>query len=193
MRMNNEPPPPSDRSRRIRDFVVQRLGIYRIWLLTRRCSISLTARVVSPSRLQLSRDVSIQGGSIVHCGGKAWCDYRGYVRLAQGVRIGPNCVIYGAGGVDLGEYVHLGPGVKIMSQAGRHDVKRISRNPTYMLESIYIGAGTWVGSGAIILGGARIGRCVSVVPNSVVMGDVPDYAVVGGNPARVFFKNKELD
>lgn len=174
------------------DLFSEFTGAYRLLALGKRCVIALSARVKSPSRMHLGRDVSIQCGAILHCGGKKWSGYRGHVRLQDGVRIGPYCVIYGAGGVDLGEHVHLGPGVKVMSQAGKHDASRVTSSPTFLLDPIKIGAGSWIGAGAVILGGSEIGRCVSVAPNSVVSGVIPDFAVVAGNPARVVFKNETI-
>ncbi len=52
-------------------------------------------------------------------------------------------------------------------------------------EPVRIGAGSWVGHGAVILPGTTIGRHVVVAAGSVVKGDVPDNAVVAGVPARV--------
>lgn len=48
-----------------------------------------------------------------------------------------------------------------------------------------IGNDVWIGDGAVIMPGARIGSGVIVGSRAVVTGRVPDYAVVGGNPARV--------
>ena len=48
-----------------------------------------------------------------------------------------------------------------------------------------IGAGSWLGAGAIVLPGAVIGRNVVVAAGSVVRGVVPDRCVVAGVPARV--------
>ncbi len=50
---------------------------------------------------------------------------------------------------------------------------------------VSIGAGTWVGHGAVILPGAQIGRNVVVAAGAVVRGTVEDFAVVAGSPARV--------
>ena len=50
---------------------------------------------------------------------------------------------------------------------------------------VSIGSGSWLGAGAIILPGARIGRNVVVAAGSVVRGDVPDRSVVANIPARV--------
>jgi acetyltransferase-like isoleucine patch superfamily enzyme len=52
-------------------------------------------------------------------------------------------------------------------------------------EPVTIGAGSWIGHGAVILPGAAIGRGVVVAAGSVVRGEVPDHCVVAGVPARV--------
>ena len=64
------------------------------------------------------------------------------------------------------------PGLPIGKQLGAH-------------LPVSIGPGTWVGHGAVILPGARIGRNVVVAAGAVVRGTVEDFAVVAGSPARV--------
>lgn len=43
----------------------------------------------------------------------------------------------------------------------------------------------WIGHGAIILSGVKVGRGAIVSAGAVVIQDIPPYAVVGGNPARL--------
>jgi acetyltransferase-like isoleucine patch superfamily enzyme len=50
---------------------------------------------------------------------------------------------------------------------------------------VSVGAGSWLGAGAIILPGTTIGRNVVVAAGSVVRGEVPDRCVVAGIPAKV--------
>ena len=50
---------------------------------------------------------------------------------------------------------------------------------------VRVGAGTWIGTGAVILPGADIGRNVTVAAGAVVRGRVPDRSVVAGAPAKV--------
>ena len=50
---------------------------------------------------------------------------------------------------------------------------------------IIIGHDVWIGRGAVIMGGTRIGNGAVVAANAVVTKDVPPYAIVGGSPARI--------
>jgi hypothetical protein len=50
---------------------------------------------------------------------------------------------------------------------------------------VILGNDVWIGHGAIILPGRRIGDGAVVAAGAIVTKDVPAYAIVGGNPARV--------
>jgi len=106
--------------------------------------------------------------------------------------LGDRCVI-GRGShivahqsVVIGEDVFAGPYVYITDQNhGYTDPSvPIGRQPP-VNDAVSIGSGTWLGAGAIVLPGARIGRNVVVAAGAVVRGEVPDHSVVAGVPARV--------
>lgn len=63
---------------------------------------------------------------------------------------------------------------KAMWDSGRGDKHRI-----------VVEDDVWIGQGAIVLSPARVGRGAIVAAGSVVTHDVPPYAIVGGNPARL--------
>ena len=48
-----------------------------------------------------------------------------------------------------------------------------------------IGDGSWLGHGTVVLPGTTIGRHVVIGANSVVRGDIPDFTIAAGNPAKV--------
>ena len=177
------------RSRRLLDMLSELTGAYRLRALAGGSFVALGAVLKSPSHVRIGRGVHVQRGSLLHGGGREWSGHAGHIHLAEGVRIGPNCVIYGAGGVELGRFTHLGPGAQLLSQSGRHSESRESDHPDYTFDSIRIGDGTWIGAGAVILGGTTIGRCVSIGPNAVVSGQIANFAVVMGNPGRGMFFN----
>jgi serine acetyltransferase len=108
------------------------------------------------------------------------------------LRIGDRCVI-GRGSniiahysIDIGDDVYTGPYVYITDQNHRYDDPDLPIGTQWPVNSaVKIGAGSWLGTGAIILPGSTIGRNVVVAAGAVVRGEVPDQCVVAGIPARV--------
>jgi serine acetyltransferase len=108
------------------------------------------------------------------------------------LRIGDRCVI-GRGSniiahhsLEIGDDVFTGPYVYITDQNHSYADTEVPVGRQWPVNSsVVIGAGTWLGTGAVILPGAAIGRNVVVAAGAVVRGKVPDYAVVGGVPAKV--------
>src|SRR5215471_4127885 len=108
------------------------------------------------------------------------------------LRIGDRCVI-GRGShivahhsILISDDVFTGPYVYITDQNHSYadpDMPIGRQWPVNM--AVSIGAGTWLGAGAVVLPGACICRNVVVAAGSVVRGTVPDRCVVAGVPARV--------
>lgn len=59
------------------------------------------------------------------------------------------------------------------------------RTDIYSNGAIEIGNDVWIGTHCVILSGAKIGNGAIIAANSVVVGDIPAYAIAGGNPAKV--------
>jgi len=171
--------------RRLSEFLLERLPV-RLAKLTvpgLRCEPGVIVK--TPSRLRLGRNVVLQRRAILHCGGKDWCQWSGGIELDEGVVIGPNCTLYGAGTIRIGAYSHLGPGAMIMAQAG--DVasrNRLTSRPGHVNQPVTIGQGVWIGAGAVILGNTTLGDNCIVGPNSVVSGNYDNGTTLIGNPAR---------
>jgi len=108
------------------------------------------------------------------------------------VRIGDRCLIGRGSGIvghlaiDIGSDVWTGHHVYITDQNhGYEDVTRSISRQTQPEKPVTIGDGSWLGTGTVVLPGATIGRNVAVGANSVVTGELPDYCVAVGAPARV--------
>jgi acetyltransferase-like isoleucine patch superfamily enzyme len=126
--------------------------------------------------------------------------------LAPGHDLGPDPVLYlgsrcviGRGShivahhrIEIGDDVYTGPYVYITDQNHSYDDPDLPIGRQWPVNSaVSIGAGSWLGTGAIILPGTTIGRNVVVAAGAVVRGQVPDRCVVAGVPARVIREHIE--
>ena len=108
------------------------------------------------------------------------------------ISIGDRCLfgrassIIGHFEIVIGDDVWTGPHVYITDQNhGYEDVTVPISVQTMPERAVSIGSGSWLGYGVVVLPGAHIGRHVTVGANSVVTGDLPDFCVAVGSPAKV--------
>jgi acetyltransferase-like isoleucine patch superfamily enzyme len=88
--------------------------------------------------------------------------------------------------ISIGHDVYTGPYVYITDQNHGYADPDVPIGRQWPVNSaVSVGAGTWLGTGAVILPGSVIGRNVVVAAGSVVRGMVPDRCVVAGVPARI--------
>ncbi|MFI3300624.1 MAG: acyltransferase [Candidatus Gastranaerophilales bacterium] len=102
--------------------------------------------------------------------------------------------IMGDGKVTIGNYFHSGVECLIVTQNHNYDNgEHIPYSPNdYSYKDIEIGNCVWLGSRVMILPGTKIGDGAIIQGGSVVHGEIPKYAIAGGNPAKVFkYRNKE--
>ncbi|RLU80472.1 acyltransferase [Streptomyces griseocarneus] len=106
--------------------------------------------------------------------------------LGNGVVLGRGSHVVASQKVTFGDDVFCGPYVYVTSDNHSYDDpdQPIGRQWP-RTAPVTIGSGSWLGTGAVILPGARLGRNVVVAAGSVVRGEVPDHAVVAGAPAKV--------
>ena len=87
----------------------------------------------------------------------------------------------------------MGPDVMIFTQNHKNDRLDIPMMlQTDPKRPVVIGDDVWIAARAIILPGVTIGKGSIIGAGAVVTKDVPEYAVVGGNPARVIrYRNRD--
>ncbi|MPY91607.1 MAG: acyltransferase [Acidimicrobiia bacterium] len=108
------------------------------------------------------------------------------------VSIGDRCVI-GRGSTIVGHWsivieddVYTGPNVYLTDQNHSRAEPDLPIGRQAALEApVRVGAGSWLGTGVVVLPGVSIGRHVAVGAGSIVTRDLPDNSVAVGSPARV--------
>lgn len=111
------------------------------------------------------------------------CDYGWNIHLGSRVFINFGCVILDVAKVAIGDDTRIGPAVQIYTAEHPLD-PALRRSGLESGRPVTIGNNVWIGGGAIILPGVRIGDDAVVGAGSVVTHDVPAGGRVAGNPAR---------
>ncbi|RZL68600.1 MAG: acyltransferase [Pedobacter sp.] len=143
------------------------------------CKLSLGFAKHAPGDLILADDVEFCKGVVIKC-------YGGNIHLNKNVFLGEYVIIYGHGGVEIGENTLIAMHTCIVSS--NHtipDKNTLIRSQPDILLPVSIGKDVWIGAGVKILGGVKIGNGCVVGAGSVVTKDLPEYSICFGVPAVV--------
>lgn len=131
------------------------------------------------------------------CGKSVNIEHKANFGTGRGISIGDrsgigiNAKIRGP--LSIGSDVMMGPDVIIITsnhEIRRTDVPMRTQGATPS-RKVTIEDDVWIGARVIILPGVKIGRGVVIAAGAVVTSDIPDYAIVGGIPARVIKYRKK--
>ena len=139
-----------------------------------------------------AHQIAIGSGSLILGGCYLSVETRAWSRLAPvlsiGARVGirPYCMISASESIVIDDDVIIGAFSSVIDSdhtfaEGRPNVMQNSVSA----EPIHIGRGAWLAERVAVLRGSSIGRCCIVGANSVVRGELPDYSIAAGAPARV--------
>jgi acetyltransferase-like isoleucine patch superfamily enzyme len=143
--------------------------------LGRRLEIQIGKR----GRVRFGRFVWIGDGTKIRChegeviiGAKTVLGQECTISAFQHVRIGEQCVV-----ADRAMFIDF--------DHGTVEVERPIRTQGIYKRDVDVGSNVWIGYGACVLRGVRVGDNAVIGTNAVVTADVPANAVVGGVPAKV--------
>lgn len=109
------------------------------------------------------------------------CDFGNRVKFGKGVFINHSAILSASGSIEFEDGIMAAPGLKIATI--NHDM--YDRHLTYTYGKVIVKKNAWLGLNVTICPGVTIGKYAVVAAGAVVTKDVPDYAVVGGVPAKV--------
>ena len=145
-----------------------------------------TVDVRSPDRLSLGTGVVVDHCVLLHCGGMEWSHPEAGISIGRQSYIGPNSVLFGGGGIEIGDAVLISPGVVITSHQHTFEEQGVDIQAQPLeFARVVIDRNVWVGANATVVPGIRVGEGAVIGAGAVVTHDVPAGAVVVGVPARV--------
>lgn len=110
----------------------------------------------------------------------------GFISIGDDCSVNNFVVMYAAGGITIHDECRIAVGVTLIAfNHGIADLGRPIRGQPITARGIVVERGAWIGARAIVLDGVTVGRGSVVGAGAVVTRNVPEYCVVGGNPARV--------
>lgn len=144
-------------------------------------------------RYWCTRQLAVECGIGVNCEINASIEWDSGIWIGDKSGIGIDSAIQGP--IKIGKFVMMGPECIIYRRHGhgfaRTDIPMQQQKDNEATE-LEICDDVWIGRRAIILQGCRrIGQGAIIGAGAVVTKDVPDWAIVGGNPARVLRVRKE--
>lgn len=142
------------------------------------------------TRYSIIKDTRIGKGTIVHdqvnlyqCEIGEDCKIEAFVYIEEGVKIGDRCkikpLVFIPSGVTIEDDVFVGPGTIFTND------KHPKAKGEWKLLLTLVKQGASIGAHSVVLPGIIIGKSALIGAGSVVTKDVPDRAVVAGNPARL--------
>lgn len=139
----------------------------------------LEIQIAEKAEVRFGRFVWIGDGSKIRC-------HEGLVEIGEKTVMGQECTISAYQHVRIGEQCVIADRAMFIDfDHGIVEVERPIRVQGIYKRDVEVGSNVWIGYGACILRGVRVGDNSVVGTNSVVTKDVPANAVVGGIPARV--------
>jgi maltose O-acetyltransferase len=146
-------------------------------------TLNATREAEQDTRRDLLRQLFGKGGETVWMQPPFFCDYGWNIELGERVFFNFNCIVLDVCPVTIGDFTLFGPGVQILTPM--HPLDPELRRKQEYGKPIHIGSDVWVGGGALILPGVRIGSKTVIGAGSVVTRDIPDEVFAAGNPCRV--------
>ena len=146
-------------------------------------TLNATREHEADARRGILRDLFAAGGDTVWMQPPFFCDYGSHIELGERVFFNFNCVVLDVCRVRVGDFTLFGPAVQIYTPL--HPLDAALRRREEYGKPVEIGSDVWVGGGAIILPGVRIGSRAVIGAGSVVTRDVPEDVFAAGNPCRV--------
>ncbi|MDX5438673.1 MAG: acetyltransferase [Pontibacter sp.] len=157
------------------------------------CGIQVLGKLAPGQMLEAPLIISIGNNSIrARIAQELQVDYG--QAIAKSAILSPSATI-GAGTVvmqgailqaeaQVGSHVIINTGARVDHECVVEDFAHISPG-AILCGNVAVGEGTWVGAGAVVIPGVKIGKWCKIGAGTVVIRDVPDNAVVVGNPGKI--------
>ncbi|WP_176212665.1 acyltransferase [Clostridium acidisoli] len=116
------------------------------------------------------------------------------IEIGNDTHIGGGFFFDGSGGITIGNHVHIAPKCSIYTSNHNYKSDKIMPyDDKYIYKKVVIEDYVWIGVNVNITPGVKIAQGAVVGMGAVVTKDVPECAIVGGNPAQIIgYRDKNI-
>lgn len=119
---------------------------------------------------------------------KLMCDKpNAFISIGKNTRIHGSC-IHAFEKIEIGENCLIAANCQIFDSNGHSTEISLRHSNQGNTKPIKIGNNVWIGTGCVILPGTVIGNGSIIAAGSVVLGEIPEHTIFGGNPAKLLKK-----
>lgn len=163
-------------------------------------TLQLMARVRDmDASVQCDGPVAVSGTSAITIGSRCrlgahtelQTNESGRIILGSDIRINRGCTIVSYARVTIGDFAIIGEYVTIRDANHGTQPHEPMRFQPHVSKPIVIGGDVWIGRGACILPGVKIGNGAVIGANSVVTRDIPEFSIAAGIPAQVIRQRQQ--
>src|SRR5438309_7421386 len=145
--------------------------------------LNATREADQEARRRILIELLGKGGESVWMQPPFFCDYGTNILLGERVFFNFNCVVLDVCVVRVGDFTLFGPAVQIYTAT--HPLNADLRRRQEYAKPVEIGSDVWIGGGAVLCPGVRIGSKAVIGAGSVVTRDIPDGVFAAGTSCRV--------
>lgn len=184
------------------DFLVALYFMYNF-----HCRISLSTKFVCPQRIQIGKGARIDACSLI-CGPEGKIEIgesceigygsiidtqgKGCIKIADHAAIGPYVVIYGRGGVNIGQHTMIAAHSTVVASSHIfHETHIPIRQQGTSYTGIDIQQDVWCGAHCVVLDGSIIEKGAVIGAGSIVKGHINSYSINTGMPAKQIKKRQQ--
>jgi serine acetyltransferase len=142
--------------------------------------------IAHPEKIEIGSSVLMFHGLWLAAERPTWHLPGPAIRIGDHVGVRPYCTISAAESITIEDGVVISSFTTVIDSDHTFAQGRPNVMHNSMVSSpVRIGEGTWIGERVAVLRGSDIGRCCMIGANSVVRGEIADYSIAVGAPARV--------
>jgi maltose O-acetyltransferase len=145
--------------------------------------LNATREAEQDRRRHILKELLGAGGDDVWMQPPFFCDYGANILLGKRCFFNFNCVVLDVCRVRVGDHTLFGPAVQIYTAT--HPLDAELRRTREFGKPVEVGSDVWVGGGAILCPGVKVGDRAVIGAGSVVTRDIPPGVFAAGNPCRV--------